>query len=43
MLYKVLGRSKLSFGEVETLVIQVEGLMNNIPLTYQTDELENDF
>ena len=23
-------------------MIQVEGLMNNRPLTYQTDELEND-
>ncbi len=41
-LYKVLGRSKLSFREVETLLIQVEGLMNYRPLTYQTDELEDD-
>ena len=42
ILYKVLGRSKLSFREVETLLIQVEGLMNNRPLTYQTDELEDE-
>ena len=41
-LYKVLGRSKLSFREVETMLIQVEGLMNNRRLTYQTDELESE-
>ncbi|XP_065058573.1 uncharacterized protein LOC135686298 [Rhopilema esculentum] len=41
-LYKVLGRSKLSFREVEKMLIQVEGLMNNRPLTYQTDELESE-
>ena len=41
-LCKVLGRSKLSFREVETLLIQVEGLMNNRPLTYQTEELDDD-
>ena len=31
ILYKVFGRPKLSFREVETLLIQVEGLMNNRP------------
>ena len=33
---------KISFREVETLLIQVEGLMNNRPLTYQTDELKDE-
>ena len=41
-LYIVLGRSKLSFREVKTLLMQVNGLMNNSPLTYQTYELEDD-
>eukprot|EP00794_Sanderia_malayensis_P006280 gene6280-7002_t len=35
-----IGRSVLRFRELETMLIKVEGLLNNRPLTYQTEELD---
>eukprot|EP00794_Sanderia_malayensis_P007475 gene7475-8305_t len=39
-LFKAIGRSVLRFRELETMLIKVEGLLNNRPLTYQTEELD---
>ena len=39
-LFKAIGRSVLRFRELETMLIKVEGLLNNRPLTYQVEELD---
>ena len=39
-LKKTLGRSKLSFDELTTILVEVEGVLNLTPLTYlYSDEL----
>ena len=38
--YKTMGKAKLRFRELETILIQVEGVLNNRPLTYQGEDLE---
>ena len=37
-LKKVLGNAHLKFGELETVLIETEGMLNNRPLTYQYEE-----
>ena len=39
-LKKVMGRSCLSFVELNTLLVEVEGIVNARPLTYVHDDLE---
>ena len=42
VLYKTMGKVKLRFRELETILIQVEGVLNNRPLTYQGEDLEEE-
>ena len=42
VLYKTMGKAKLRFRELETILIQFEGVLNNRPLTYQGEELEEE-
>ena len=42
VLYKTMGKAKLRFRELETILIQVEGVLNNRPLTYQGEDLEEE-
>ena len=37
-LHKVLGKSKLSYEELETVLIQMESIVNSPPLTFMTTE-----
>ena len=37
-----MGKAKLSFRELETMLIQVEGVLNNRPRIYQGENLEED-
>ena len=37
-----MGRAKLTFRELENMLIEVEGMINNRPLTYQTVDLEEE-
>ena len=37
-----MGKAKLRFRELETILIQVEGVLNNRPLTYQGEDLEEE-
>lgn len=39
-LKKIIGRSSLSFEELRTVLLEVEGTLNNRPLTYLYDEEE---
>ena len=39
-LKKTIGRSSLSFEELRTVLLEVEGTLNNRPLTYLYDEEE---
>lgn len=39
-LRKVLGNARLSFDELLTVVVEVEGTLNKRPLTYDYDEME---
>ena len=44
VLYKTMGKAKFrkkKFRELETMLIQVEGVLNNRPLTYQGEDLED--
>ncbi len=41
-LIKTMGRAKLTFRELENMLIEVEGMINNRPLTYQTADLEEE-
>ena len=41
-LYKVLGRSTLSFDQLEAIVIDIEKNVNNRPLTYVESEQEEE-
>ena len=41
-LFKTMGKSKLTFRELENILIEVEGRINNRPLTYQTADLEEE-
>ena len=40
ILRKALGNSKLTFGELEVILIKAESILNNRPLTYQSEELD---
>ena len=40
-LYKAIGSSRLKFRELETVLIHVEGILNNRPLVYQSQSLED--
>ena len=42
VLYKTMGKAKLRFRELETILIQVEGVLENRPLTYQVEDLEEE-
>ena len=42
VLYKTMGKAKLRFRELETMLVQVEGVLNNRPLTYQREDLEEE-
>ena len=35
---KILGRSTLSFDELRTVLVEIEGVVNSRPLTYLYDE-----
>ena len=37
-----MGKAELRFRELETMLIQVEGVLNNRPLTYQGQDLEEE-
>ena len=37
-----MGKAKLSFRELETMLIPVEGVLSNMPLTYQGEDLEEE-
>ena len=39
-LKKVIGRASLSFDELQTLVVQIECLLNTRPITYAYDDIE---
>ena len=41
-LRKVLGNAHLHFGELETILIEIEGMLNNQPLTYLHEEATED-
>ncbi|XP_065069032.1 uncharacterized protein LOC135694282 [Rhopilema esculentum] len=41
-LFKTMGKAKLTFRELENILIEVEGMTNNRPLTYQTSDLEEE-
>ena len=38
---KVLGRSTLSFDELRTVLVEIEGVVNSRPLTYLCDDEES--
>ena len=40
ILRKALGNSKLTFRELEVILIKAESILNNRPLTYQSEELD---
>ena len=42
VLHKILGRTKLSFAQLETIVLDIERHMNNRPLTYVESEVGED-
>ena len=39
-LRKTIGRSKLTFEELHTVTVEIEGTVNNLPLTYLYDDME---
>jgi hypothetical protein len=39
-LKKVIGRTSLSFDELRTLIVEIEGLLNARPITYVYDDTE---
>ena len=39
-LRKTIGRSKLTFEELRTVIVEIEGTVNNRPLTYLYDDME---
>ena len=41
-LFKTMGKTKLTFRELENMLIKMEGMINNRPLTYQTADLEEE-
>ncbi|XP_065064762.1 uncharacterized protein LOC135690986 [Rhopilema esculentum] len=41
-LFKTMRKAKLTFRELENMLIEVEGMINNRPLTYQTSDLEEE-
>ncbi|GBN25789.1 hypothetical protein AVEN_59437-1 [Araneus ventricosus] len=40
-LKRVSGKAALNYWDLETLVIEVEAIINSLPLTYQDDEVES--
>ena len=40
ILRKALGNSKLTFGKLEVILVKAESILNNRPLTYQSEELD---
>ena len=41
-LFKTMGKTTLTFRELDNMLIEVEGMINNRPLTYQTADLEEE-
>ena len=42
-LRKTIGRSKLMFEELRTIIVEIKGTVNNRPLTYFYDDMEGIF
>ena len=41
-LRKVVGKSKLTYEELETVIVEIEGVLNSRPLCYVYDDPSND-